>query len=309
MLAAASVKKIYFLGIGGIGMSALARYFMLKDVKVFGYDRTSTPLTRLLEKEGAVIHYEENPLKIPADIDLVIYTPAIPADNKEWEYIRSLNVPVKKRAVVLGEIAQKYSTVAVAGTHGKTSTASMTAFLLNEGGVRCNAFLGGISKNIQSNFVYNKNAKFCVVEADEYDRSFLQLHPDYSIITSADDDHLDIYKTSDEVKNAYAQFANQTKKLIVAKKGLQDILKVENVCTYSLHKGDAIAKNIRIENGTYIFDYICGDTVITDLSLNGCGEYNVENAIAAITIALKTGVKADGIKRALPLFTGVARRF
>ncbi|MDR0762966.1 MAG: UDP-N-acetylmuramate--L-alanine ligase, partial [Bacteroidales bacterium] len=245
-----------------------------------------------------------------------IYTPAIPADNEEWERIRSLGVPVKKRAVVLGEISRNYKTIAVAGTHGKTSTASMIAFLLNKSDVQCNAFLGGISKNIDSNFIYNKNAEFCVVEADEYDRSFLQLHPNYSIITSVDDDHLDIYKTSDEVKSTYSKFANQTKTLVIAKKGIEDILKVDNVCTYSLYKGeavlckgDAIAQNIKVENGAYIFDYIYGDTVITDLTLNGCGEYGVENAVAAITATLKVGVKPEDIKRSLPFFTGVLRRF
>ncbi|MDR1974297.1 MAG: UDP-N-acetylmuramate--L-alanine ligase [Bacteroidales bacterium] len=308
VLSIARAKKIYFLGTGGIGMSALARYFMLKGVEVFGYDRVCTPLTQQLEKEGVVIHYEENPQKIPADIDEVIYTPAIPSDNLEWNYLRSLGVPIKKRAVVLGEISRKYKTIAVAGTHGKTSTATMTAFLLKD---RV-AFLGGISNNFNSNFLYSKNAKFCVAEADEYDRSFLELHPEYSIITSADDDHLDIYKTSDEVKKAFSKFANLTKGLLVVKTGLEKILNLENVCTYSLQSSEdscAFARNVKIENGNYCFDYVCKDEVISGLSLRGSGEYNVENAIAAITIALKTGVSASDIKKSLPLFTGVKRRF
>ena len=307
----ADEKNIYFLGIGGIGMSALARYFMLNGANVSGYDRTPTLLTKQLEKEGAVIHYDEDPQKIPSDIDEVIYTPAIPADNKEWEYIRSLNIPVKKRAVVLGEISQKYRTIAVAGTHGKTSTTSIVSFLLREGKVPHIAFIGGISNNLKSNFYHDDNAEFCVVEADEYDRSFLQLHHDYSIITSADDDHLDIYKTSDEVKNAFSQFAHKTKKIVIAKKEIENILTAKNICTYSIQdsSANAFAQKIRVEKGIYFFDYTYKKNIINNLSLESCGEYNIENAVAAITAALEAGVKTEDIKRSLPLFAGVKRRF
>ena len=205
------IQKVYFIGIGGIGMSALARYFNGREVDVFGYDKTATTLTKKLAKEGMKIHYEDDISQIPEGIDMVIYTPAIPDDHRELNYFREHDFPLKKRAEVLGMISQTQRTIAIAGTHGKTTTTSILTHMLHEGDVECTAFLGGIANNFSSNYVEG-NSDWVVVEADEYDRSFLNLHPEIAVILSMDADHLDIYGEDKEVKNGFRIFGSQVKK-------------------------------------------------------------------------------------------------
>lgn len=200
----------YFLGIGGIGMSALARFFKKRGDTVSGYDRTSSPLTEELECEGIAVHYDDNPSLIPEKVDMVVYTPAVPQDLQEFVTLRERGVKMEKRSQVLGELTRGKKCIAVAGSHGKTTTTTLITHLLNNAGCGCSAFLGGISKNIGSNLLVNNNSEYVVVEADEYDRSFLQLHPYMAVITATDPDHLDIYGTHEAMLDAYVQFANQT---------------------------------------------------------------------------------------------------
>ena len=206
------IKSIFFLGIGGIGMSALARYFHTVGVNVYGYDKTQTPLTNRLTDEGIQVHYEDDIKNIPSEIELVVYTPAIPADNKELNYFKNKEIKLQKRSEILGILTQEHFTIAVSGTHGKTSITSMIAYVLNYSGKKITAFIGGISKNFNSNLVLNNNPEMIVVEADEYDRSFLTLHPDIAVITAIDADHLDIYKTKEALEESFYMFAGQVKK-------------------------------------------------------------------------------------------------
>ncbi|MEG1717073.1 MAG: UDP-N-acetylmuramate--L-alanine ligase [Bacteroidales bacterium] len=309
------VKHVYFLGIGGIGMSALALFFLHRKCKVSGYDRVHTPITEELQKRGADIHFVESVDLLPKDIDLVIYTPAIPDIHVEWSVLREKNIPICKRSEILGLITCPYKTLAVAGTHGKTTISTLVAFLLHKT-IGCNAFLGGISKNFESNFLFSEHSKYMVVEADEYDRSFLHLHPWFSLVTSMDPDHLDIYGNAACMQEAYAEFMSQTDKAggVILKYGLNPNLKSKY--TYALqssednsHAVDAYADNIRIKNGAYIFDYIGPKMCIKDLVLNYPGLHNVENAVAAITLVAETEITAENIKTVLPLFKGVKRRF
>lgn len=319
-------KKVYFLGIGGIGMSALALYFLNKGVSVLGYDRVNTSLTQFLVDKGAEIHYEYDAAAISKDIDIVIYTPAVPIDSIEWTKIRELNLKYYKRAEILGLISSNYKCIAVAGTHGKTTISTIISFLLNET-IGCNAFLGGISNNYEGNYIYNSNSNLLVVEADEYDRSFLYLHPDYTVLTSMDPDHLDIYGTKDNMYSSFMEFISQTnieEGLLVVKNGLKlqpfvanhDFFsKLANMPDKLLYYGisgekGANAVNIRVENQGYSFDYsVDGKILIEDLEMGYSGLHNVENAVAAISIALALGVNKDDIKLTLRRFKGVKRRF
>lgn len=308
------IKTYYFLGIGGIGMSALARYFNSLGHNVSGYDKTATKLTRQLEREGIEIHYTPNIDLIPKMVDLVIYTPAIPSDNEEYVYITNKNIQTKKRAEVLGEITHGKKCIAVAGSHGKTTTSGMIAYILSKSSVGCSAFLGGIVKNFDNNFVLNSKSEYVVVEADEYDRSFLQLHPTYSIITATDPDHLDIYKTHENLLTAFAQYANQTQKdgkLFIKQNidlEIDDSIKVEQYSFDNIESG-YYAWNVRIYKGNYFFDLHTPSHVYYDMELTGAPLYNIENAVAASAVALECGVSEHELRYGLKTFEGIRRRF
>jgi len=307
-------KTYYFLGIGGIGMSAIARYFNAMGHKVSGYDRTTTALTKQLEAEGIAIHYTPNIELIPKDVDMVIYTPAIPTDNEEYVYITTKNIPIKKRAQVLGEITANKKCIAVAGSHGKTTTSGMIAYILNKSKVGCSAFLGGIVKNFDSNVIINAQSEYIVVEADEYDRSFHQLYPTYSIITATDPDHLDIYQTHKNLIEAFKQYGNQTKsngKLFLKQNIDLEINEDIAVERYSFDniESEYYAWNVRIYKGNYYFDLQTPTHVYYDIELMGAPLYNIENAVAASAVALQCGVTEHELRHALKTFKGIKRRF
>ncbi len=308
------IQKIYFIGIGGIGMSALARYFLSRGVQVSGYDKTSTPLTRELEAAGIAIHYEERIDLIPKDADTVVYTPAIPSQHIELVYYREQNYTVVKRSDVLQWITESSFNICVGGTHGKTTVTSMIAHLLRHSGYGCNAFLGGIAANYNTNF-WSSERNVVVVEADEYDRSFLKLVPDIAVITAMDPDHLDIYGTAEEVENAFIQFSQKLKPggCLVTKYGLsrQSELKAAHQYTYSFEndQADVHAAHIKVKNGSYWFDVVNKDWTLTDVVLHMGGLHNIENAIAAITVAKHLHIDDEKIKAAVEDFKGVRRRF
>ncbi len=306
---------IYFLGIGGIGMSALARYFIAKGYQVHGYDRTSTTLTTLLESEGMIIHYHEDISLIPEDTGLVVFTPAIPSNNTELQYLQNSGVRMMKRAKVLGMLSSEYKTIACAGTHGKTTTSCMVSHLLQQSHVGCQAFLGGISRNFENNFLISETSAFMVVEADEYDRSFLHLHPSIAIITSIDSDHLDIYKNLATVHEAFTSFTGNIvpQGSLIIKKGLELPLKVPvdgNIYSYAVNeKADFWASNLRLINSLYHFDFNYPAGKINNLVLGIPGLYNVENAVAALAAAILAGATHEEVSNALSTFKGVKRRF
>jgi UDP-N-acetylmuramate--alanine ligase len=321
-----SIKKIYFIGIGGIGMSALARYFRFHGADVSGYDRTETPLTRALEKEGIAVHYVEDPDGIPKDVELVVYTPAVPKEHKELEYYQQHGYTIWKRSDVLGAITNSSFNICVAGTHGKTTTSAMIAHILRHSGYGCNAFLGGIAVNYDSNF-WSDLREVCVVEADEYDRSFLKLSPDVAVITAMDADHLDIYGTERAMQQAFIDFSGRLKAggLLLSKWGLArgGELKADRRLTYGLHaenmeKGpvltrgsgmDAYAENILMTQGSYSFDIRIKDWELPQTTLNMGGLHNVENVTAAIAVAHSLGIGEEKIRDAVQAFKGVKRRF
>jgi len=312
-----SIREVYFIGIGGIGMSAVARFFYSNGVKVSGYDRTPTPLTKELEASGIPIHYEENISLVNQNAGLVVYTPAIPADNKELQYYREKGTKIVKRSDVLQLISESSFNICIAGTHGKTTITTMVAHLLRDSGFGCNAFLGGIAVNYGTNFWSNpKNV--CVIEADEYDRSFLKLSPDIAIITAMDADHLDIYGTADSVEQAFIDFSERIKPggLLFRQFGLKrgkELAKglTDTKYTYSLQNenADVYGENIRLDNGGYDFDVVMKDDRIDNVRLNMGGMHNVENAIAAIAVASSLGIEHDKIRSAVESFRGVKRRF
>ena len=305
---------VFFLGIGGIGMSALARYFNSKGCKVSGYDKTQTALTQQLEEEGMQIHYEDNVTLIDKNAKLVVYTPAIPAGHTELNYYRQNNYTLLKRSDVLGMITKNNFNICVAGTHGKTTTSAMVAHILRDSGYGCNAFLGGIAANYNTNF-WASDKNVCVAEADEYDRSFLKLNPDVAIITSMDADHLDIYGTAENVEQAFIDFSTKIKPggCLLLKHGLKrnDDFKIEDTCTYSVEDKNANIhiNNLRIEHGAYKFDVINNHWTIDNVELNMGGRHNIENAIAAIGVAKYLKIDDDKIKAAVSSFNGVKRRF
>lgn len=313
----ANIKNVYFLGIGGIGMSALARYFKLNGYQVAGYDRTPSVLTRKMsDEEGIAITYEDDADTI-AEIyrnkkdTLVVYTPAVPADSHQYSYFRNGGFELKKRAEVLGILSRSGKALCIAGTHGKTTTSTLLAFLLKNSSVGCSAFLGGISSNFGTNLLTDPNSEYIVIEADEFDRSFLHLHPEIAVITAMDADHLDIYKNKENVTEAFESFAKNVKpggKLFV-KQGL--VLKQTEVTgEYNVdYPADYNADCLRVVDGRYHFNYHGRDVEIKDLCLGIPGRVNVENAVAAITVALSVGVTPAEIRQALPEFRGVARRF
>jgi UDP-N-acetylmuramate--alanine ligase len=308
------VRAVYFIGIGGIGMSAIAKFFDSKGMKVSGYDKTETPLTKELEKTGIAVHYEENVALIPKDVQLVVYTPAVPQDHKELIFYQANGYKVVKRSDVLQMITESSFNICIAGTHGKTTITTMIAHLLRDSGYGCNAFLGGISVNYGTNF-WSSERNVCVIEADEYDRSFLKLSPDMAIVTAMDADHLDIYGTAEAMEQAFIDFSKKIKPggLLVSKFGLkrEKELKADRHLTYSLQNesADVYATNIRMKNGSYEFDVMMKENTIENVVLNMGGMHNVENAVAAITIASSLEIDIDKIKAAVESFRGVKRRF
>jgi UDP-N-acetylmuramate--alanine ligase len=308
------IRSVYFIGIGGIGMSALARYFHSKNAKVSGYDKTETVLTKELEKEGIAVHYEENVEIMPKDVQMVVYTPAVPQEHKELVYYQQNGYNVVKRSDVLQLITHSSFNICIAGTHGKTTITTMTAHLLRDSGYGCNAFLGGIAVNYNSNF-WSSEKDVCVIEADEYDRSFLKLSPDIGIITAMDADHLDIYGTAEAMEQAFIDFSKRIKPggMLIRQFGLKrgKELKAERLLTYSLQNetADAHAENIRMMNGSYEFDAVIKDKKIENIILHMGGMHNVENAVAAIAVASSLEIEDEKIRSAIENFKGIKRRF
>ena len=309
-----NIKRIYFIGIGGIGMSALARYFNTQGVAVAGYDKTPTVLTADLEKEGIAIHFEDDIHKIDKEATVIVYTPAIPIDHAELNYYRDNGYLVVKRSDVLNWITENAFTIAIAGTHGKTTTTSMTAHILRHSGFGCNAFLGGIASNYNTNF-WSHEKNVVVVEADEYDRSFLKLAPNIAVVTAVDPDHLDIYGTAEEVLKAFGQFTDKIKVggTLIQKMGTEFSVddSNKNVFSYGYNKDKASyhTQNLIVVDGSYQFDIAHPGGVMKDVLLNMGGLHNVENATAAIAIGITLGIEEQKIKDAVASFNGVKRRF
>ena len=309
-----TISSIYFIGIGGIGMSALARYFKSRSANVSGYDRSETPLTLQLVAEGIPIHYHEAVEEIPKEVDVVVYTPAIPSNHAELLYYQTNGYQVVKRSDVLQWITEQSFNICVAGTHGKTTVSTMIAHLLRHSNYGCNAFLGGIAANYNTNF-WSSTREVSVIEADEYDRSFLKLSPDIAVITAVDPDHLDIYGTAEEVEKAFEAFSKKVKQggVLVKQNGIENRvhLLADTMYTYSGKDKTAqvYAENILVVNGSYHFDVTGSSFTIQQLVLSMGGLHNIENAVAAITVAHQLGISADAIRNALADFKGVKRRF
>ncbi len=308
------IKRVYFIGIGGIGMSALARFFHERGAVVYGYDKTETDLTRHLASEGMIIHFSDNIELIDKSAELVVYTPAIPKDHSELVWYQENNYQVFKRSDVLQWITRSLKSVTVAGTHGKTTISTMIAYLLRETGFGCNAFLGGISVNYNSNY-WSSDNDVAVIEADEYDRSFLKLNPDIAVLTAIDPDHLDIYGTAEEMEAAFIQYTKNIKLggTLLVKHGLhrQADLKGPVTISYSLQNpgAEVYAGNIVQKNGGYVFDITGADWKLENIHLQIGGMHNVENAVAAITVTELLGINGEEVKKALIGFKGVKRRF
>lgn len=313
------IKAVYFIGAGGIGMSAIARYFIHKGIVVAGYDKTSSNLTRQLEKEGMLLHYEENVDEIPhACRDkkscLVIYTPAIPSEHQELQYFKDNGFEIEKRAQVLGRLTRTHKGLCFAGTHGKTTTSTMCAHIMHQSHLDCNAFLGGISKNYGTNYILSDTSDFVVIEADEFDRSFHWLRPWMSVITSTDPDHLDIYGTKEAYLESFRHYTTLIQKggaLIIhrdleMKQNVQEGVKVYD---YSLHEGDFHAENIVIENGEITFDFISPIENIKDIRLGQPIPINIENGIAAMAMAQLNGCTSEELRYGMKTYHGVERRF
>lgn len=315
-----NITSVYFVGAGGIGMSALIRYFLSKGKKVAGYDKTPSGLTEQLNYEGAAIHYEDNVMLIPDDFTdpaktLVVYTPAVPDSHTELSYFRDHEFEIMKRARVLGEITNCTRGLCIAGTHGKTTTSSMIAHLLKQSHVDCNAFLGGILKNYDSNLMLSEHSDLTVIEADEFDRSFHWLKPYMAVITAADPDHLDIYGTPEAYRESFEHFTSLIRPggCLIMKKGInvtpilqQDVLLFSYSAT---EEADFYAKNIRIGNGEIVFDFVGPTITISDIQLGVPVKVNVENGVAAIALAWLNGVTPDEIRKGMASFAGPKRRF
>lgn len=314
-----TIKAVYFVGAGGIGMSALVRFFLAKGKAVGGYDRTPSELTEKLIKEGAAIHYEENTALIPnifkdKDTTLVVYTPAIPAKHKELTFFRENNFTIMKRAQVLGMISEGGKALCVAGTHGKTTTSTMAAHILHQSHVDCNAFLGGISKNYGTNLILSKTSDYIVIEADEFDRSFHWLSPYISVITATDADHLDIYGTKEAYLESFRHYTSLIRKggALIIHKGLElkpDLKDGVELYTYAKNEGDFHAENIRIGNGEIVFDYVSPYGNIKNVKLGVPVLINIDNGIAAMALAQMAGATIKEIRNGMAGFKGDERRF
>ncbi len=309
-----NISRVYFIGIGGIGMSALARYFLSKNIFVSGYDKSETTLTAALSNEGMQINYEDKAELLDKNADLIIYTPAIPTSHAQLNYYKQNNYQLAKRSDVLQAITSATYNICVAGTHGKTTISAMIAHILRHTGYGCNAFLGGVATNYNTNFWSSEN-NVCVVEADEYDRSFLKLQPDVAMISAMDADHLDIYGTEENMQNAFVEFSSKIKTggLLLSKFGLQKDkeLKADKHLRYSLQNNaaDVYAANITMHQGSYQFDVMMPDSMLDNIVLNMGGMHNVENSVAAIAIAQYLKIEPQKIKDAIEAFKGVRRRF
>jgi UDP-N-acetylmuramate--alanine ligase len=309
-----NISRIYFIGIGGIGMSALAKYFNSKGVTVSGYDKTATSITKQMASEGINIYYDDSIELLDKQTDLVVYTPAIPNDHRQLVFYIQNNYPVVKRSDVLQQITDSTFNICIAGTHGKTTISTMVAHILRDSGFGCTAFLGGTSVNYNSNF-WNSNNNVCVVEADEYDRSFLKLKPDIAVISAMDPDHLDIYGTEQEMQQAFINFSINIKSngVLISKFGLtkSDKLKGNTQIRYSLQNdsADAYAANIKMMHGGYQFDVMIKDLMIDNVQLHMGGMHNVENTVAAVTVAHYLNIDSIKIRSAIDNFKGVKRRF
>ncbi|MBR1465043.1 MAG: UDP-N-acetylmuramate--L-alanine ligase [Bacteroidaceae bacterium] len=313
------VKSVYFVGAGGIGMSALIRYFLHKGCNVGGYDKTPTPLTQTLISEGADIHYEDNlqlvaPCFKDKESTLVVYTPAVPADHSELSFFRDNGFDVQKRAQVLGMLTNQMKGLCVAGTHGKTTTSTMLAHIMHQSSRDCNAFLGGISKNYGTNYILSEKSDFVVIEADEFDRSFHWLRPFMTVITATDPDHLDIYGTKEAYLESFRHYSSLIREdgVLLIHTDLEmkpDVKPGVRVYEYARDKGDFHAENIRIGNGEIFFDFVSPIETIKDIQLGVPVSINIDNGIAAMAIAQLNGVSADEIKKAMKSYEGVDRRF
>jgi UDP-N-acetylmuramate--alanine ligase len=309
-----NITKAYFLGIGGIGMSAIARYFHSRGVAVSGYDKTPTALTQQLEEEGIFVHFNDDVAFFPKDADLVVYTPAIPADNNIFNWCKNNSIQLLKRSDVLEIISRDTYNICIAGTHGKTTTSTMVAHVLRDSGFGCNAFLGGIATNYQTNFWSDPNP-VAVIEADEYDRSFLKLYPNVISISAMDPDHLDIYHTAAEMEDAFIQFTSNLKKggLLLSKKGIQREAALKGDIHYSYHLSDSNADiyttALEMKSGGYQYNVVGPGWMITDLNLKMGGMHNVENSLVAVAVAKHLGIADDLIRKSLSSFLGVKRRF
>lgn len=313
------IKSVYFVGAGGIGMSAIARYFLHKGLVVAGYDKTPSELTHQLEKEGMLIHYEENVNLIPEECrqpttTLVVYTPAIPSTHTELIYFHDNNFTIEKRAQVLGTLTRTHKGLCFAGTHGKTTTSTMCAHIMHKSHLDCNAFLGGISKNYGTNYILSDHSDYVVIEADEFDRSFHWLRPWMSVITSTDPDHLDIYGTKEAYLESFRHYTEliQPGGALIIHKNLemkQHVQEGVKVYDYSREEGDFHAENIRIEKGTITFDFVSPIETVKDVELGQPIPINIENSIAAMAMAQLNGCTAEELREGMKTYGGVDRRF
>ena len=313
------IQAVYFVGAGGIGMSAIARYFIRKGLIVAGYDKTPSPLTHQLEKEGMLIHYEDNVDEIPhvcknQQSCLVVYTPAIPEDHQELQYFRNNGFEIQKRAQVLGTLTRTHKGLCFAGTHGKTTTSTMCAHIMHQSHIECNAFLGGISKNYSSNYILSDTSDYIVIEADEFDRSFHWLRPWMSIITSTDPDHLDIYGTKEAYLESFRHYTTliQPGGALIIHQNLEmkaDVQEDVKVYDYSRDSGDFHAENIKIENGTITFDFISPIENVLNVELGQPISINIENGVAAMAMAQLNGCNEEELRYGMSTYHGVDRRF
>lgn len=314
-----NIKAIYFIGAGGIGMSAIARYFIRKGFVVAGYDRSPSELTRQLEQEGMLLHYDENIEKIPyacrnKENCLVVYTPAIPADHQELQYFKEKGFDIEKRAQVLGALTRAHKGLCFAGTHGKTTTSTMCAHIMHQSHLDCNAFLGGISKNYATNYILSNTSDFVVIEADEFDRSFHWLRPWMSVITSTDPDHLDIYGTKEAYLESFRHYTTLIQKggALIIHRNLEmkpEVQKGVKIYDYSQDEGDFHAENIVIENGEITFDFISPIENVKNIRLGQPVPINIENSVAAMAMAQLNGCTAEELKFSMKTYHGVDRRF
>ena len=303
---------IYFLGIGGIGMSALARWCNNRVAQIYGYDLQPSKLTDELKNEGMVIHFEPDTSEIPDNVSLVVYTPAIPKDNIELNYFIRKETPIIKRAELIGKITRDYNTIAIAGTHGKTSISALTAHLLKNAGVNITAFVGGVCRNYNTNLILSKSTDYLIIEADEYDRSLLQIDPNIAVISSTDEDHLDIYNDHADIKSTFIEFAKKLRPdgILIYNSKLDAFNELAcKKLTYDAEKTASIhAANIRVEYGKFVIDIVTQSGKIFDVEIQVPGIHNIENTLAAVSIAVEVGLTLDAIKKGIESFAGVERR-
>ena len=305
-------KILYFIGIGGIGMSALARWYKHQGAMIYGYDLVSSPLTDELINEGMNIHFDEDISKLPKNIDTVVYTPAIPADNVELTYLKNKGVSIIKRAELIGQLSKTHNTIAIAGTHGKTSISALIAHILVHSNINVSAFVGGICNNYNSNLILSNSTDYLIIEADEYDRSLLQIEPDIAVISSMDEDHLDIYQNHDDIKNTFKLFAKKLPQngVLIHNSKLAPFDNTPGVhITYGTNTNSNIkASNIRVQNSKFVIDVDTRIGEIKNLEIQVPGIHNIENTLASIAIAMEVGLSLDEIVSGITTFKGVARR-